>query len=379
MSLHDILDPDTASESWKQFYVDKITSVKGIVSEGNILIENTSPILTIENTSNNLFGAQVLLIGSQGITGAVVAQDNSGNLTLENFNSGGNIELVPTNGGHVQLLGSAYPAGPYFLGLNSSGSIVSFGNTGGVGSGATGPTGSTGSTGPPGSGPTGATGPIGPQGPTGPPSGPTGTNGATGATGSTGPTGPPGAGSTGATGPIGPQGQTGPFGGPTGPRGPTGPTGPSGMSIIGPTGPTGPIGPNVITGKFFPILSIGGVPIDPSLYVLQQGTFSKTGNLVFFNFAIGCNPLPASPGIATLSNFPFPNDTSIEFSTNYMLWENVAFSDSYTTLILFQGNDGLITIKKQSQNFNNNLLNTTGNDLTRAFTIGSNGFYFTMA
>jgi hypothetical protein len=114
-------------KNWANLNVNSINiDTGGIISGGDITVENSNPSVNIRNNTNNASRATLSLQGTLALapTPLEIQQDNFGNAIIENFAVNQHIELINHGAGFVEIFGSSYPAGPYLLQLNSSNQIV---------------------------------------------------------------------------------------------------------------------------------------------------------------------------------------------------------------------------------------------------------------
>lgn len=61
---------------------------------------------------------------------------------------------------------------------------------------------------------------------------------------------------------------------------------------------------SILEGTFTP--KIGGYTTKgTATYILQEGNYTKIGNVIFYNFRIGCSKLEGSDGYLHITGFPF--------------------------------------------------------------------------
>ena len=128
MSLNEILQP--LPKVWSNVSFNSINvDSGGIITGGNITVENDGPTISIIDNAVNTNRATLQLQGGLGLAFAKVQQDSTGNMVLEDFQTNANISLIPHGSGHVQLKGPSYPAGPFVLGLDASNNIIEVSQT----------------------------------------------------------------------------------------------------------------------------------------------------------------------------------------------------------------------------------------------------------
>lgn len=134
MSLSNILDPATGSEEWKDLYVNKINVASQVITNGNIVVENDNPKISILNNATNANRAQLILNGRESSLSAMIVQQTETGLGLiENFNNNSDITILPHGSGNVilapptgfaKLSGASYQAVDSILTMNSSNQII---------------------------------------------------------------------------------------------------------------------------------------------------------------------------------------------------------------------------------------------------------------
>ncbi len=147
MSISNLLDPTTATQTWKALQVNTIT-VKGLATfdgstlfnstaifegdtefngafflTGNQTIVNDGPFIELINDSLSVNRATLSLKGASNVAPARIQQDNGGTLILENTHNG-NIDFFLTGNTHLKVFGNNYPVGPYPLYLDASNNII---------------------------------------------------------------------------------------------------------------------------------------------------------------------------------------------------------------------------------------------------------------
>lgn len=129
-----------------------------------------------------------------------------------------------------------------------------------------------------------------------------------------------------------------------------------------------------LAGTFVPVLAFGGSSVGIT-YAAQTGTYTRIGNVVFFNLTIALTSKGAQAGNATISGLPFVGDPTLVAPPLSVGATNLILNAGYSYFIsdINAGTGNLEPFEIGSNNSALSLNNTNFNNTT---TIETGGYFF---